>query len=185
VNCFFRVYYLPPTAAKGKRNLWGHPTPRQRAAPSALLFRTLPAAAKWERGVFRGHSNPGKGHCPLHSCFICCLRRRNGKEEFFGDTRTPARDVVLCTPVSYVACGGERKKEFFGDPLLHPPDARPRTPAKDVVLCTPIRIYAFLKVQVTLPKESLSPSLTGSALSGSRRLPLMRVEFVLFRSVTV
>ena len=45
--------------------------------------------------------------------------------------------------------------------------------------------YAFLNVQVTLPKESLSPSLTDVALSGSRRLPLMRVELVLFRSVTV
>jgi len=47
------------------------------------------------------------------------------------------------------------------------------------------KVYAFLNVQVTLPKESLSPSLTGVALSGSRRLPLMRVELVLFRSVTV
>src|ERR1700687_107699 len=29
------------------------------------------------------------------------------------------------------------KKKIFGDPLLHPPDARPRTPAKNFVLCTP------------------------------------------------
>jgi hypothetical protein len=33
--------------------------------------------------------------------------------------------------------GGERKKKFVGNPLLHPPDARPHTPAKDFVLCTP------------------------------------------------
>jgi hypothetical protein len=45
--------------------------------------------------------------------------------------------------------------------------------------------YTFLNVHVTFPKASLSPSLTGVALSGSRRLPLMRVELVLFRSVTV
>ena len=44
---------------------------------------------------------------------------------------------------------------------------------------------AFLKLHVTLPKVSVSPSLMGVALSGSRRLPLTRVAFVLFRSVTV
>ena len=137
-----------------KKDLWGHPTPRQRTLSSALLFRLLPAAAKWGNGVFGDTPHPSKGRCPLHSCFVCCLRRR-------------------------------MEKEFFGGPLLHPLDVRPRNLAKDAVLCTPVRVYTFLNVQVTLPKESLSPSLTGVALSGSRRLPLMRVEFVLFRSVTV
>ena len=91
-----------------------------------------------------------------------------------GTPHTPAKDSVLCTPVSCVACGGERGLEFWDIHL----------PAKNSVLCASV-IYAFLKVQVTLPKESLSPSLIGVALSASRRLPLMRVEFVLFRSVTV
>ena len=88
-----RAYYLPPAAAKEKKNVWGHPTPRQRTLSSALLCSAI--------------------IMPLHL------------------------------------------------------------------------VYTFLNVQVTLPKESLSPSLTGAALSGSRRLPLMRVEFVLFRSVIV
>jgi len=126
------IYFVPPAAAKRERVFRGHPEPRQRTPSSALLFKSLLAAAKRGKGVFR-------------------------------------------------------------DALLHPPDTRPRTPAKDSVLCTPVFhyqlllyfAYAFLKVQVTLPKESLSPSLIGVALSGSRRLPLMRVEFVLFRSVMV
>ena len=43
----------------------------------------------------------------------------------------------------------------------------------------------FLNVQVILPNCSVSPSLIGVALSGSRRLLLMRVALVLFRSVRV
>ena len=116
-----------------------------------------------------------------------------------GTPHTSAKDSVLCTPVSFVACDSEMvKKSFSGVRWCIPQMRGPRTPAKDSVLCTPVSFvpmekcplyycsaYAFLKVQVTLPKESLSPSLIGVALSGSRRLPLMRVEFVLFRSVTV
>src|SRR6266704_4039958 len=50
--------------------------------------------------------------------------------------------------------------------------------------CTPAD-YAFLNVHVTFPNCSVSPSLMGVGLSGSRRLPLMRVAFVLFRSISV
>ena len=51
--------------------------------------------------------------------------------------------------VSFAACGGEYKREFYGDPLLHLPDARPHTHAEDCVLCTPIWDYyqdGFLSV---------------------------------------
>jgi hypothetical protein len=79
----------------------------------------------------------------------------------------------------------KREKGVFGTrfciPRMRGPEPRQRTPSSALLLNS----YAFLNVQVTLPKESLSPSLIGVALSGSRRLPLMRVEFVLFRSVTV
>src|SRR6266566_8795350 len=61
--------------------------------------------------------------------FSCRLRRRKGKRSFSGTPRTPAKDCVLCTPVSFVANG------VFEDALLH---CIPRTPAKDCVLCTSV-----------------------------------------------
>src|SRR6266516_38916 len=54
-----------------------------------------------------------------------------------------------------------------------------------MIACAGHIFQALLNVHVTLPNESVSPSLMGVALSGSRRLPLTRVEFVLFRSVSV
>ena len=45
--------------------------------------------------------------------------------------------------------------------------------------------YNFLNVQLTFPNKIVSPSLSGVALSGSSRLLLIRVELVLFRSVSV
>ena len=42
------------------------------------------------------------------------------------------------------AAANEELRES-GDPLLHPPDARPQTPAKDFVLCTPNNGALFFK----------------------------------------
>ena len=46
-------------------------------------------------------------------------------------------------------------------------------------------VHPFLNVPVTLPKESVSPSLNGVAVSGAMSWSLMRVELALFRSVKV
>jgi hypothetical protein len=68
VNSFFRVYYLPPAAAKEKKNLCGHPTPRQRTPSSALLLCLYVVdGSEWKKGGFGDTSSPGKGLRPLHS----------------------------------------------------------------------------------------------------------------------
>jgi len=36
------------------------------------------------------------------------------KKELVGTPHTPAKDCVLCTPVSFVACDGEWKRSFSG-----------------------------------------------------------------------
>ena len=137
-----------------------------------------------EKGFFGDTPNPGKGRCPLHSCFAgACTSERKG---ICGASHALAKDAVLCTLVAIVPVATQGK-DFWLSP--HRGKGVQRTLSlslclRDAVPCI-FRIYDFLNVQVTLPKESLSPSLTGVALSGSRRLPLMRVELVLFRSVTV
>jgi hypothetical protein len=50
------------------------------------------------------------------------------KRGFSGTPRTPAKDAVLCAPVLYVACGGERKRSCGGS----------HAAIKDAVLCTPV-----------------------------------------------
>ena len=84
---FSMLFDLPPVAAGEERSKWGHPTPRQRTASSALLptngsevAEILPAAAGEERSK-RGHPTPRQrtaspalltsalmGLCPLHCC---------------------------------------------------------------------------------------------------------------------
>src|SRR2546430_2871929 len=61
---FSMLFDLPPAAAGEERSKWGHPTPRQRTASSALLptngsevAEILPAAAGKERSKW-GHPTP-------------------------------------------------------------------------------------------------------------------------------
>jgi len=51
-----------------------------------------------EKGLFGDTPNPGKGRCPLHSCFVAAYGGE-GKRDYSGTPRTPAKDAVLCTPV--------------------------------------------------------------------------------------
>ena len=54
--------------------------------------------------------HPGKGLRPLHSCLVLvCYDKRS----FSGTPRTPAKDCVLCTPVSF--CLRWHREFFEGD----------------------------------------------------------------------
>src|SRR5260370_10592715 len=85
------------------------------------IFFVPPAAAKREKGFFGDTPNPGKGLRPLHSYLIRCLRRLKGKRGFRdallhppdARPRTPAKDSVFCTPISFLPFTGQQDKTDF------------------------------------------------------------------------
>src|SRR5256885_3081064 len=56
------------------------------------IYYLLPAAAKEKKGVCGDTPHPGKGLCPLHSCFVRCLRRRKR----YGSLGYPSPSKGLC-----------------------------------------------------------------------------------------
>src|SRR5438046_3572642 len=75
----FRIYFVPPAAAKEKKELVG--TPHTPAKDCVLCTPVSYVACGGEMGkrICGDTPHPGKGLCPLHSCFIRCLRWRMEK----------------------------------------------------------------------------------------------------------
>ncbi len=78
------------------------------------IYYLLPAAAKEKKGVCGDTPHPGKGLCPLHSCFVRCLRRR--KRSGILGYPSPSKEqcpLCFCNLCFFEGAGYFAEREFI------------------------------------------------------------------------